>query len=270
MTRTSTHDHSMLSGTLFRVPRQNGLHVVQTRGEGGARELSSWRLRIGPHESADFRVQGEEAVLILQEGKGVLEASDNSWEVSRVGVFDEPATALYLPPGASLTVTAHTPLEAIIISAPAEPRGEAVLVGADQVRINQRGQQNYSREVHDIFVNDPFAQRLLVGETFNPAGNWSSYPPHKHDGKDGEPRLEEVYHYRIDPPNGFGHQSLYTADGESVTHMVRDGDAVVIPYGYHPVCAPPGYRLYYLWTLVGEKRALAVHEDPNHTWITAQ
>jgi 5-deoxy-glucuronate isomerase len=270
MTRTSTHDHSMLSGTLFRVPRQNGLHEVQTRGEGGARELSSWRVKLAPRESADFRVQGEEAVLILQEGKGVLEASENSWEASRVGVFDEPATALYLPPGVNLAVTAHTPLEAIIIAAPAGPHGKPVLVGADQIRINQRGKGNYSREVHDIFVDDPFAQRLLVGETFNPAGNWSSYPPHKHDGRDGEPRLEEVYHYRIDPPEGFGHQSLYTADGESVTHMVRDGDAVVIPYGYHPVCAPPGYRLYYLWALVGEQRALAVHEDPNHSWITAQ
>jgi len=142
-------------------------------------------------------------------------------------------------------------------------------VSADQIRVQQRGRENYYREVHDVFVDDASVKRLLVGETFNPPGNWSSYPPHKHDGKDGEPRLEEVYHYRVDPVQGFGHQSVYTADGESVTHLVKDGDAVLIPYGYHPVSAAPGYRLYYLWALAGEKRALAVHEDPQHSWITA-
>ena len=81
----------------------------------------------------------------------------------------------------------------------------------------------------------------MVGETFNPPGHWSSFPPHKHDGKNGEPFLEEVYHFRVSPAHGFGHQMLYTDDGESVTHQVRDGDAVLLPYGYHPVSSPPGY-----------------------------
>ncbi len=216
-----------------------------------------------------FRPLDEEAVLVLQEGHGRLEAADKAWEVSRSSVFDEPATALYLPPGVQLSVTAHAPLEAIIVAVPAQPGGSPALVDADQIRVHRRGTGDYCREVHDILVHDPYAKRLLVGETFNPPGNWSSYPPHKHDGEDGEPRLEEVYHYRVDPPQGFGHQTLYTADGEAVTHMVRDGDAVLIPYGYHPVSAPPGYRLYYLWALVGEQRALAVYEDPQHSWITA-
>ncbi len=269
MNSLSTAGDPTLADTLFRVPRQDGLHAVQQRGEAGARELSSWRLRLGPQENAVFQSRDEEAVLVLQEGNGRLAATDNAWEVSRSSVFDEPATALYLPPGVKLTITAHAPLEAIIVAAPAQPGGLPVLVGADQIQVHRRGAANYCREVHDILVHDTYAKRLLVGETFNPPGNWSSYPPHKHDGKDGEPRLEEVYHYRVDPPQGFGHQSLYTAAGESVTHMVRDGDAVFIPYGYHPVSAPPGYRLYYLWALVGEQRALAVHEDPQHSWITA-
>jgi 5-deoxy-glucuronate isomerase len=208
-------------------------------------------------------------VLVLQRGEARLEASDRSWDVSRHDVFDEPATALYLPPGIELTATASTPAEAIIVTAPADARGEPVLVAPQQVNVQERGTGGYRREVHDLFVADGVAQRLLVGETFNPAGNWSSYPPHKHDGRDGEPRLEEVYHYRVDPPQGFGLQALYTADGEAITHMVRDGDAVFIPYGYHPICAPPGYRLYYLWALAGEQRALAVHDDPQHSWITA-
>jgi 5-deoxy-D-glucuronate isomerase len=107
----------------------------------------------------------------------------------------------------------------------------------------------YRREVHDLFVRDPYGRRLMVGETFNDAGNWSSYPPHKHDGRDGEPVLEEVYYYRVDPADGFGLQVQYTADGEHATHQVRDGDLVLLPYGYHPACAPPGYWLYYLWAL---------------------
>ena len=264
-----TAEASKLSSTLYRVARRDGLHAVQTRGEGGARELSSWRLRLSPQNSAAFQSQDEEAVLILQEGEGILEALGHTWEVSRKNVFDERATALYLPPRVNLSVTAHSPLEAIIVATPAEPGGLPILVSADQIRVQQRGRENYYREVHDVFVDDASVKRLLVGETFNPPGNWSSYPPHKHDGKDGEPRLEEVYHYRVDPVQGFGHQSVYTADGESVTHLVKDGDAVLIPYGYHPVSAAPGYRLYYLWALAGEKRALAVHEDPQHSWITA-
>jgi len=107
----------------------------------------------------------------------------------------------------------------------------------------------------------------MVGETFNPPGNWSSYPPHKHDGKDGEVVLEEVYYYRVSPPHGFGQQMLYTTDGECHTHTVRDGDAVLLPYGYHPVAAPPGYKLYYLWALAGAERKIGLHEDPTHTWI---
>jgi 5-deoxy-glucuronate isomerase len=258
----------MLAETLFRAPRQNGLHPVQTSGEGGIRELSSWRLKLASQENAAFQSDNEEAVLILQEGEGRLEAEGQEWEVSRSSVFEQPATAMYVPPGVRLSTAALSPFEAIIVAAPAESGGSPALVGPAQITVQRRGSGSFVREVHNVFVDDPHAQRLMVGETFNPPGNWSSYPPHKHDGEDGEPRLEEVYHYRVDPPQGFGIQSLYTADGESVTHMVRDGDAVVIPYGYHPVSAPPGYGLYYLWALVGERRSLTVYEDPEHRWIT--
>jgi 5-deoxy-glucuronate isomerase len=257
----------MLSETLFRVPRTNGLQLLQRRGEHGARELTSYRLRLQAGESHSFSAPDEEAVVVLQEGQGTFAAGGRSWPVQRAGVFAERATALLLPPGVDVRVTAATALEAIIVTAPAPPGGDPVLFGPDAVQVNQRGRGNYSREVHDIFVRDPHGRRLLVGETFNPPGNWSSYPPHKHDGRDGEPTLEEVYHYRLDPPQGFGHQMLYTSDGESVTHAVRDGDAVLLPYGYHPVAAPPGYKLYYLWAMAGEQRKLALHEDPAHKWI---
>jgi 5-deoxy-glucuronate isomerase len=258
----------MLSDTLFRQPRQPGIHILQQRGAAGARELTTRRLRLDAGGSATFRLDDEETVVVLQQGKGTFAAGGQRWPVSRSGVFTERATALYLPPGIELTATADdTPLEAVLISTPAPAGGSPVLVKPDDVRVQPRGRANYSREVHDIFVSDPYVRRLMIGETFNPPGNWSSYPPHKHDGRDGEPTLEEVYYFTIDPPQGFGQQILYTNDGESATHSVRDGDAVLLPYGYHPVSAPPGYRLCYLWGMAGEQRKLALHEDPAHTWI---
>jgi 5-deoxy-glucuronate isomerase len=257
----------MLSDTLFRVPRTDGLQLLQRRGEHGARELTSYRLRLRPAQSHTFSAPDEEAILVLQEGRGTFAAGGKSWPVARATVFAERATALLLPPGTDVTIAADSSLEAIIVTTPAPAGGEAVLFGPDAVQVNQRGRGNYSREVHDICVRDPYGRRLMVGETFNPPGNWSSFPPHKHDGRDGEPTLEEVYHFRLDPPQGFGHQMLYTNDGETVTHAVRDGDAVLLPYGYHPVAAPPGYKLYYLWAMAGQQRKLALHEDPAHKWI---
>jgi 5-deoxy-glucuronate isomerase len=264
------NDHmgaAMLTDTLFRVARNPGLQPIQTRGQKGARELTSWRLMLEAGASARYEAPDEETVVVLQEGRGAFGAGGQAWKVSRTGVFAERATALYLPPGAPLTVTAEAPLQAILVSTPAPEGGEPALVRPDEVQVNHRGRDIYTREVHDIFVRDPHVRRLMVGETFNPPGHWSSFPPHKHDGRNGEPCLEEVYHYRIDPPQGFGHQMLYTSDGEAVTHQVKDGDAVLLPYGYHPVSSPPGYRLYYLWGMAGEQRRLALYEDPAHRWI---
>jgi 5-deoxy-glucuronate isomerase len=258
---------SMLSDTLFRVPRGAGLQPLQQRGEHGARELSSWRLRLEPGQTASFTRDDEEAVLVLQQGSGTVTAGAETREISRSGVFVERASAVYIPPGTALSVKATAAFEAILVATPAAAGAEPAFIGPSDVTVNPRGRDNYSREVHDIFVRDPHVQRLMVGETFSPGGNWSSFPPHKHDGRDGEPNLEEVYHYRIDPQQGFGNQLLYTTDGESVTHQVRDGDAVLLPYGYHPVAAAPGYRLYYLWAMAGEQRKLALFEDPAHTWI---
>jgi len=260
----------MLSETLFRVPRGQGLQELQRRGEHGARELTSSRLCLRPGAEATYQRPDEETIFVLQQGRGRLVTPDQSWTVSRESVFTERATALCVPPGVRLTVHADSDLEAILISAPAEAGGAVGFIGPGDVTVNARGRGSYAREVHDVFVRDPYARRLMVGETFNPPGHWSSFPPHKHDGRNGEPCLEEVYHFRVSPAHGFGHQMLYTEDGESVTHQVHDGDAVLLPYGYHPVSAPPGYSLYYLWAMAGDQRQLALYEDPAHRWIHDQ
>jgi 5-deoxy-glucuronate isomerase len=257
----------MLKDTLFRHPRRIGLHVLQQCGDKGARELTTRRLHLVAGGSASLQLANEETILVVQEGSGTLEAAGQRWSVSRRDVFSERATALYLPPGVEMVARAETRLEAVLFSTRADGGGQATLATPDQVSVAMRGRDHFTREVHNIFVTDPHARRLMVGETFNPPGNWSSYPPHKHDGRDGEPVLEEVYYYRVDPPQGFGQQMLYTSAGESAVHAVRDGDVVLLPYGYHPVATPPGYRLYYLWGLAGEQRRLALFEDPAHKWI---
>jgi 5-deoxy-glucuronate isomerase len=112
------------------------------------------------------------------------------------------------------------------------------------------------------------AGRILLGETINPPGNWSSYPPHKHDTHEPphEVRLEEVYLFKIDPPGGFGVQIRYDGAGEEC-FTVRDGDVAAIPSGYHPVVAAPGYSLYYLWVMAGEGRQMIPRLDPAHAWV---
>ena len=111
----------------------------------------------------------------------------------------------------------------------------------------------------------------MLGETINPPGNWSSYPPHKHDrhAPPEEVALEEVYYYRFKPDGGFGVQLIYD-DRDERALIVRDGDVVAIPSGYHPVVAAPGYTLYYLWVMAGEGRQLAPFFDARHAWVQEQ
>ena len=203
---------------------------------------------------------------MLLEGRGTIEAGGHSWDVQRSNVFTDRATALLLPAGVELTVRADAPLEAVLVSTPAPAGGAPILCAPRDVVVVERGADLYRREVRNLFTTDPHARRLMVGETVNATGHWSSYPPHKHDGQDGELRLEEMYYYRVNPPDGFGVHLSYTAS-EAATHQVRDGDLVLIPYGYHSVSAPPRYDLYYLWAIAGDERKLAVYEDPAHRWV---
>ena len=222
---------------------------------------------LAPGKSESFSVPDEETVIVLLEGRGAFEAGERSWSVQRTDVFSARATALLLPPGVSLTVRADTPLEALLVSTPAPSGGSPVLCAPDDIVVVERGTDLYKREVRNLFTSDSHAKRLMVGETVNATGHWSSYPPHKHDGQDNELRLEEMYYYRVNPPEGFGVHISYTASGEAATHQVRDGDLVLIPYGYHSVSAPPRYDLYYLWAIAGDERKLAVYEDPAHRWV---
>jgi 5-deoxy-glucuronate isomerase len=211
--------------------------------------------------------EGEEAVLVLLEG--ALEWAGAT--AIRTSVFADRASAVYLPPDISVEVVTSAPTELALVATLeagiTDPPTAPTVVATQQVVVHDRGQAGWRREVHDVVADAVPAARLLVGETFNPPGQWSSFPPHKHDGVDGEPALEEVYYFRCDTPDGFGLQGLYSARGEAEAVFVRHGTVVGIPAGYHPVCAAPGTHLYYLWALAGAERRLAMYEDPVHRWL---
>ena len=213
---------------------------------------------------------GQEAALVLLEGDAAFDGEP----VKRTSVFEQRASAAYLPPGSAVTVDASSDAELVLAATLgytlASTTEAPTMVHPDDVVVQARGKPGWQRDVHDVITDKVAARHLLVGETFNEPGQWSSFPPHKHDGADGEPMLEEVYYFRFDRPDGFGFQGLYDTDGDGDARAVflRHGTIVGIPHGYHPVSAAPGYHLYYLWVLAGEHRRLAMHEDPAHRWLS--
>ncbi|MDR7434140.1 MAG: 5-deoxy-glucuronate isomerase [Armatimonadota bacterium] len=223
---------------------------------------------------AEDRFSGEtgqrELVMVLQSGDCEVHTEGFSAPLRRKSVFSEKASAVYLPPGVPFTVHARGSSQLVLASAPAHTGPMPTIIGPDAVRVREVGRENWQREVHDIVSMDFPAERLLVGETYNPPGNWSSYPPHKHDMDRGEEEtaMEEAYLFRIDPPHGFGLQCLYSGDGREEVYIVRNLSAVALS-GYHPVVAAPGYRLYYLWAMAGRRRKLIPHIEEAHAWILA-
>jgi 5-deoxy-glucuronate isomerase len=230
-------------------------------------------LSLSPGENWQGQFPGREAALVILGGKADLQAQGQSWpEVGeRATVFGGRAYAAYVPAGGEIAVTARTPLEIAFFTAPAAGPGEAFLVRPEAVVAREVGRESWRRSVQNILDARHPVEKLLVGETYNIPGGWSSYPPHKHDEflPEREVSLEEVYHFRLNPPQGFGFQRIYSpANGLDEAYVIKDGDSVSIPCGYHPVAAAPGYSLYYLWGLAGEKREMRPREDDAHSWVS--
>jgi 5-deoxy-glucuronate isomerase len=241
------------------------------RLEAGA----TWRFETGSNELA----------LVDQDGRFAVAASCGAWpEVGgRRTVFAGAGHLLYLPRHTTFTVTALEPCTFAVAWTPADVDYPPFLIKPDQVPISIRGGDNASRQINDLLPPGSPVQRLVLVEVYTPSGNWSSYPPHKHDvhrvDPDGvlvEAKLEEVYYYRIDRPEGYAYQRVYT-DEHSPLHqagfpmdaLVRaeDGTAVLIPEGYHPVVSAPGYTTYYLNVLAGSAQSLANQDDPRYAWV---
>ncbi len=245
-------------------------------GDGGLQHLGFGLANLDEDANWAFETGTSEWCLVVL--SGAVEAFDaDGTDVTdgplgdRKNVFDGAASALYLPPGFEGHLEGVVPgTRVAVIQALADEGDEPTVILPEDVAIKVVGTQNWQREVHDIIDGTIMASKLLVGETFNRPGGWSSYPPHRHDEHRPpvEVDLEEVYYFQVDPPQGFGIQRVYTDDRSlEECYAVEHGDTVILPKGYHPVAAAPGYRVYYLWLMAGQGRTMAPFDDPAHHWV---
>jgi 5-deoxy-glucuronate isomerase len=215
----------------------------------------------------------EERLILVLEGRATVRVSSETFaEVGgRDSVFDgPPAPVILAAPQTELEVRAETTALIGLATAPAGPIERTALIPGDEILVESRGSGNTARQIHHLLPPAAEAGRLIAFEVFTPGGNWSSYPPHKHDTEDPprEAYLEELYYYRFARPQGYALQRVYTAD-RTVDEVMApmDGDAVLVPAGYHPVGAPAGYDCYYLNVMAGPNRAWHFTVDPDHAWL---
>ena len=230
-------------------------------------------VKLQPGQRHEGGIEGREACLVILSGTANIRAGALSVDAvgNRQSVFeDAPPAAVYVPAGTSYRIEAVTTVELAIGTAPGSETGEPRLIDSSRMSLEVRGQGTNQRFVRNILPETEPAESLLVVEVITPGGHWSSYPPHKHDtATEGEETaLEETYYHRLNPPQGFAIQRVYTDDrsiDETIT--VEDGDVVMVPRGYHPVGAPHGYDVYYLNVMAGPRRNWIFRNDPTHDWI---
>jgi 5-deoxy-glucuronate isomerase len=211
-----------------------------------------------------------ELCLVVIEGSCTVRSEHGEWGAlgGRKSPFSGRADAAYLPPGTAYELEGAG--EVALCTAPAREGAAPRVLRAEDITVETRGFGAQERTVVPILMGDREAESLLVCEVLTPSGHWSSYPPHKHDrdALPDESYLEETYYHRIDPPQGFALQRIYTGDGNlDETLAVRDRDVVLVPRGYHTVSAPPGYTVYYLNVMAGPERTWAIANDPDHEWM---
>ena len=213
-----------------------------------------------------------ELCAVMLAGQADFTVGSHAWKEvgSRSNVFEGTPESVYAPPGQPVEVRASSEsCEVALCWAPASRGAEPALIQAAEIKPFRRGSGRTERTIHNILMEDRPAEALLVTEVLTPAGNWSSYPPHKHDTDDPprETYLEETYYHRMARAEGFAVQLIYTDDrslDEAI--QVRDGDLVLVPRGFHPVAAGPGYDLYYLNVMAGPTRRWLVTTDADHRW----
>lgn len=251
------------TGTLISVgPEEAGWEYISLRVQ-----------RIAAGNAWNSFAERDEVCLVPLSGTCTVEYEGQSWTIGgRSSVFAGKPHALYLPVGSKFRVTAQDDTELAMTGARATEKFPPKVIRPDDVDVEIRGAGNASRQINHIIKPDFPADKLLVVEVFTPSGNWSSYPPHKHDVSDmpREADLEEIYYYRIDPPDGFGLQRLYTADGSiDQAYIIKDGDLLLVPEGYHVFAVAQGYTGYYLNVLAGNEseRTMQPSDDPAYAWV---
>jgi 5-deoxy-glucuronate isomerase len=261
------------AGTLAEGPYS----LVLTPQEAGWSFCALRILELGAGESAELATGGMEMLVLPLAGACAVECDDERFELAgRDSVFSGVTDFAYLPADASARITTAKGGRFALPAAATRRRLAARYGPARQVPVELRGRGACSRQVNNFCTPEAFeADRLIACEVLTPAGNWSSYPPHKHDTeRAGESVLEEIYYFEIaaGPAGpGVGFHRVYASDDRpaDLTAAVSSGDVVLVPYGWHgPSMAVPGYDMYYLNVMAGPgERAWRICDDPAHAWI---
>jgi len=264
-------DSAFLFHSSILAPEQSGELLRLSREQAGWQWMGFIVRKLQPGESFRARTENEEAAFVVLGGRCVANWGQGDQHLGRrKHVFDGFPYTLYIPAMSEVSFTAETVCEIAECRVPSEARLQPKLVTPSDVVSSLRGGGNASRQIVDVISPSFPADKLVVIEVYTPGGNWSSYPPHKHDvhNPPQEVDLDEIYYYRIQRPGGFAFQHLYggTPAGERIL-KTKDGDLVLVHNGYHSVVAGPGYDIYYLNFLAGSSRAVAVTEDSQHSWI---
>ncbi|MGA4538754.1 5-deoxy-glucuronate isomerase [Uniformispora flossi] len=251
--------------------------TVEVTPEAAGWAYSSLRvLELAPGGSATFGTGDSEAIVLPLSGACSVAVDGRSFELTgRADVFARVTDFAYVPRDAEVTVTSEAGGRFALPAARCDRRLEAAYGAAEDVSVEIRGAGSATRQVNNFASPDGFpCDRLVAVEVLTPDGNWSSYPPHKHDeAHDGEAVLEEIYYFEIGgspaAAPGFGYQRVYGSGVDELSE-VRQGDVVLVPRGYHgPSMAAPGYPMYYLNVLAGPhaERTMACCDDPDHHWV---
>jgi 5-deoxy-glucuronate isomerase len=260
-----------------------GLILSITPQDAGWTYISFQARRLAAGARWSFSTRQNELALVNLSGRYTVRSSRGEWRGigGRANVFKGAAHALYLPRGTEFEVEAEEAGEFAVAWVPTDEDRAPWLIKPEDVKVGVRGGDSVTRQINDLLPPGSPVHRLVLVEVYTPGGNWSSYPPHKHDvhvEQDGrllEADLEEVYFYKFDRPEGYAFQRVYT-EPRSPMHatapidavcMPEDNCAVIVPEGHHPVASPPGYTTYYLNVLAGSAQVLANREDPRYAWV---
>jgi 5-deoxy-glucuronate isomerase len=253
------------------VPTAPGLNSLPTNP---CKLLDFNLLILNSGESVQGASGDREVLAVILGGKGnfTVEGEVFTNVGGRPNVFSGKPHSVYIPAGSSYSITAQDRLEVGLTSAPSDLKTAPYVIGPEKVTSGVWGAANFSRNFHQILTlagqPDLPAARLIVGETYTPSGNWSTYPPHKHE-KDDLPREayhEEMYFFKVSPADGFGMVRYYNSEIDT-GFIVRDNTILMAPNGYHTTNSAPGYSSYFLWSLAGNLRIQATVDDPALGWV---
>jgi len=229
-------------------------------------------VRLSDGETKAYSENDKEFALLILCGKCTVTGEGFNYENigERMNVFEGNATCVYVPRNTKFTITGVGEVSIAVSKCPSKNDHKPVLITPKDVVEKDLGKTGWQR--HAMFILDERvkADQIYIGECFIEGGQWSSYPPHKHDDDNmpTEACTEEIYYFEFDKPQGFGIQKVYTKEGDvDETYTVKSGDFVEIPRGYHPFHSAPGYRNYMLWIMAGKDRGFFMTTDEDHKWL---